>query len=328
MLASHSMKAIRVRELGDASVLRLETTEDPTPGPGEVLVRIEAAGINFIDVYYRTGLYKQPPPYTPGSEAAGTVVAIGSGVENLRVGDRVASTSISGAYAELARAPANGLVRLPDGVSSKQGAAAMLQGMTAHYLACTTYPLSRGDTCVVHAAAGGVGLLLCQIAKLRGATVIATVSTDEKAELAKGAGADHVIFYTKEPFEAEVKRLTDGVGANVIYDGVGKSTFEKDFECIARRGMIVLFGQSSGPVAPFEPSVLANKGSLFLTRPVLGHYIAKREELEARSSDVFGWIRDGKLSLRIGHEFPLAEAAEAHRALESRKTTGKVLLLP
>lgn len=328
MLASHFMKAIRVRELGDASVLRLEEIEDPTPGPGEVLVRIEAAGINFIDVYYRTGLYKQPPPYTPGSEAAGTIVAIGSGVENLRVGDRVASTSISGAYAELAKAPANRLVRLPEGVSSKQGAAAMLQGMTAHYLACTTYPLSRGDTCVVHAAAGGVGLLLCQIAKLRGATVIATVSTDEKAELAKGAGADHVVFYTKEPFEAEVKRLTDGVGANVIYDGVGKSTFEKDFECIAQRGMIVLFGQSSGPVAPFEPSILANKGSLFLTRPVLGHYIAKREELEARSSDVLGWIRDGELSLRIGHEFPLAEAAEAHRALEGRKTTGKVLLLP
>jgi NADPH2:quinone reductase len=322
------MKAIRVRAPGGPEVLRLEEIAVPAPGPGQVLVQVEAAGVNFIDVYQRTGQYPVTPPFTPGQEAAGRVSATGAGVTAPQVGDRVAYTGVLGAYAEYAVVPADRTVVLPDGVSARQGAAAMLQGMTAHYLATTTYPLRPGDTCLVHAAAGGVGLLLCQIAKLRGARVLGTVSTRQKAELARGAGADEVVLYTEQDFEAEVKRLTGGAGVQVVYDSVGRTTFEKGLNCLARRGLMVLFGQSSGPVGPFDPQVLNQKGSLFLTRPTLAHYIAARAELEARAADVLRWIARGTLKLHLAHEFPLAQAAEAHRQLEGRKTTGKVLLLP
>jgi len=293
-----------------------------------VLVKIEAAGVNFIDIYQRTGHYKVPLPFIPGQEAAGIVAAVGPGVAEPRVGDRVAYATVLGAYAEYAVVPADRVVGLPDGVSAKQGAAAMLQGMTAHYLATSTYPLKPGDTCLVHAAAGGVGLLLCQIAKLRGARVLGTVSTREKAALARGAGADEVILYTEQDFETEVKRLTNGAGLRVIYDSVGKTTFEKGLSCLALRGMMVLYGQSSGPVGPFDPQVLNQKGSLFLTRPTLVHYIATRAELLARAGEVLGWIERGMLKVRIERELPLAQAAEAQRLLEARQTTGKVLLIP
>src|SRR5213594_23467 len=322
------MKAIRVHAPGGPETLRYEDVEQPVPGPGQVLVKIEAAGVNFIDVYQRTGHYKAPVPFTLGQEAAGTVAAVGSGVAEPNVGDRVAYTAILGAYAEYAVVPADRVVRLPDGVSARQGAAAMLQGLTAHYLATTTYPLKVGDACLVHAAAGGVGLLLFQIAKLRGARVLGTVSTREKAALARAAGADEVILYTEQDFESEVKRLTSGAGLQVVYDSVGRTTFDKGLNCLARRGLMVLYGQSSGPVGPFDPLLLSQKGSLFLTRPTLGDYIATRAELLQRAGEVLGWIKSGKLKLRIDHEFPLAQAAEAHRALEGRKTTGKVLLIP
>ncbi len=300
----------------------------PQPGPGQVLVRVEAAGVNFIDIYQRSGRYTMALPFTPGQEAAGTVTAVGAGVTTPRVGDRVGYASVMGAYAGYASVPADRVVPLPPAVSTRQGAAVILQGMTAHYLTTSTYPLKTGDTCVVHAAAGGVGLLLCQIAKLRGARVLATVSTQEKAALARGAGADEVILYTEQDFETEVKRLTSGAGVQVIYDSVGKTTFEKGLNCLVPRGMMVLFGQSSGPVEPFDPQLLNQKGSLFLTRPTLGHYIANHEELLWRAREVLGWIEAGKLSVRIGHEFPLARAAEAHELLAARKTTGKVLLIP
>ena len=308
--------------------MRYEDVQQPTPGAGQVLVKVEAAGVNFIDVYQRTGHYKVELPFTLGQEAAGVVTAAGSGVTDVAVGARVAYAAVLGAYAEYATVPADRVVVLPDGVSSKQAAAAMLQGMTAHYLASTTYPLKPGDSCLVHAAAGGVGLLLCQIAKLRGARVIGTVSTREKAELARDAGADEVIRYTEQDFEAEVKRLTSGAGLQVIYDSVGKTTFEKGMNCLAHRGMMVLYGQSSGPVGPFDPQVLSQKGSLFLTRPTLVHYIATRAELVARAGELLGWIKQGTLKVRIDRELPLAQAAEAHRLLEGRKTTGKVLLIP
>jgi NADPH2:quinone reductase len=322
------MKAIRVTATGGPEVLRYEDVPDPQPAAGQALVRIEAAGVNFIDLYQRGGQYVTQLPAILGQEAAGAVAALGPGVTELKVGDRIAYAGVLGAYAEYAAVPADRLVKLPDGVSARQGAAAMLQGITAHYLATTTYPLKAGDTCLVHAAAGGVGLLLCQIAKLRGARVFGTVSTREKAELARGAGADEVILYTEQDFEVEVRRLTQGVGLQVVYDSVGRTTFEKGLSCLARRGMMVLFGQSSGPVAPFDPQVLNRKGSLFLTRPTIGHYIATRVELLARAGDVLSWLGAGKLKVRIGHEFPLAEAAQAHRELEGRATTGKVLLIP
>ncbi len=322
------MNAIRVQSTGGPEVLRLEELPVPQPGPGQVLVRVEAAGVNFIDIYQRSGRYTIALPFTPGQEAAGTVTAVGAGVTTPRVGDRVAYASVMGAYAAYASVPADRVVPLPPAVSTRQGAAAILQGMTAHYLTTSTYPLKTGDTCVVHAAAGGVGLLLCQIAKLRGARVLATVSTQEKAALARGAGADEVIRYTEQDFETEVKRLTTGVGVQVIYDSVGKTTFEKGLNCLVPRGMMVRFGQSSGPVEPFDPQLLNQKGSLVLTRPTLGHYIADREELLWRARDVLGWIEAGKLSVRIGHEFPLARAAAAHELLAARKTTGKVLLIP
>ena len=322
------MKAIRVHAPGGPDALRYEDIERPTPGPGQVLVKIEAAGVNFIDIYQRTGHYKVPLPVTLGQEAAGSVSAVGPGVAAPKVGERVAYASLLGAYAEYAVVPADRVVVLPDGVSTKQGAAVLLQGMTAHYLATSTYALKPGDACLVHAAAGGVGLLLCQIAKLRGARVLGTVSTREKAALARGAGADDVILYTEQDFETEVKRLTNGAGLQVIYDSVGKTTFEKGLGCLAPRGMMVLYGQSSGPVGPFDPQVLSQKGSLFLTRPTLAHYIATRAELLGRAGEVLGWIKSGKLTVRIERELPLAQAAEAHRLLEGRKTTGKVLLIP
>jgi len=322
------MKAIRVQSPGGPEALRYEDVPQPSPAAGQVLVKVEAVGVNYIDVYQRTGLYKVATPFTLGQEAAGVVTAVGSGVTDPKVGDRVAYTSILGAYAEYAVVPADRVVVLPDGVTARQAAAALLQGMTAHYLACTTYPLKAGDTCLVHAAAGGVGLLLCQIASRRGARVIGTVSTREKAALAREAGARDVILYTEQDFEAEVKRLTNGLGLQVVYDSVGKTTFEKGLNCLTPRGMMVLYGQSSGPIGSFDPQVLSQKGSLFLTRPTLAHYITTRAELVARAGEVLSWVKSGTLKVRIEHEFSLAETAEAHRALEARKTTGKLLLIP
>ena len=322
------MKAIRIHAPGGPEVMKLEDAPQSTPKAGEALVKVDAAGLNYIDVYFRSGQYKAEYPLVLGLEAGGTVTAVGPNVSEVKVGDKVAYTGVPGAYAEYAVVPAARLVVLPAGVSTKQGAAAMLQGMTAHYLACSTYPVKSGDTCLVHAAAGGVGLLLCQIAKMRGARVIGTVSTEEKAKLAREAGADETINYTTQDFEAEVKRLTGGKGLQVVYDAVGKTTWDKSVSSLAPRGMIALYGQSSGPIGQIDPQILNAKGSLFLTRPSLNHHIASREELLSRAGDVLGWIRDGKLRMRMEFEFPLKDAAEAHRALEGRKTTGKVLLLP
>jgi NADPH2:quinone reductase len=322
------MKAVRIHASGGPEVMRHEDVPEPTPKAGEAIVKVDAAGLNYIDVYFRAGQYKAELPLTLGLEAGGTVTAVGQGVSEVKVGDKVAYTGVAGAYAEYAAVPAQRLFVLPSGVTTRQGAALMLQGMTAHYLACTTYPLKPGDTCLVHAAAGGVGLLLCQMAKMRGARVIGTVSTEDKAKLARDAGCDDVILYTQQDFEAEVNRLTGGKKLQVVYDSVGKTTFDKSLNCLALRGMIALYGQSSGPIGTFDPQTLNAKGSLFLTRPSLFHYTATRDELLQRAGEVSGWVRDGKLRLRIGAEFPLKDVAEAHRALEGRKTTGKVLLLP
>ncbi|MDR7433619.1 MAG: quinone oxidoreductase [Armatimonadota bacterium] len=322
------MKAIRVHSHGGPEVLRYEEIPQPAPGKGEALVRILAAGVNYIDTYHRRGLYQVPLPFTPGVEAAGVVEDVGPEVSEVQVGDRVAYTGPLGAYAEYAVVPASRLVKLPEGIDFSTAAAVLLQGMTAHYLTHSTYPLKPGDTALVHAAAGGVGLLLVQVAKMRGARVIGTVSTEEKAALAKEAGADEVILYTKQDFEAEVKRLTDGRGVHVVYESVGKDTFEKSLNCLLPRGYLVLFGQSSGPVPPFDPQILNQKGSLFLTRPTLQHYVATREELLQRAGDVLGWVASGKLKVRIDSTFPLGEAAEAHRRLESRQSAGKILLKP
>jgi len=322
------MKAIRVNTPGGPEVLRYEDVAEPQPKAGEATVKVDAAGINYIDVYQRSGQYKLNLPLTLGLEAGGTVTAVGSNVTEVKVGDKVAYTGVAGAYAQYAVVPAARLVGLPAGITTRQGAAAMLQGLTAHYLACSTYPLKSGDTCLVHAAAGGVGLLLCQIAKMRGARVIGTVSTEDKAKLAREAGASEVILYTRQDFEAEVKRLTDGKGLQVVYDSVGQTTFDKGFNCLAPRGMMALYGQSSGAIGPFDLGVLNAKGSLFVTRPSLNHHIITRAELLERSNELLGWIRDGKIKLRTEFEFPLKDAADAHRALEGRKTTGKVLLIP
>jgi NADPH2:quinone reductase len=327
-IESPLVKAIRVHAPGGPEALRYEDVPQPEPKAGEAIVKIEAAGLNYIDVYFRTGAYKGSFPATLGQEGAGTVVALGEGVTGLDVGDRVASVSMSGSYAEYAAVPAEKLAPVPDGVSFAQAAAAMLQGMTAQYLATSTYELSSGDKCLVHAGAGGVGQLLCQVAKLRGAFVIATAGGSEKTGIALNAGADRVIDYKSEDFEAEVKKITGGKGVQVVYDSVGKTTFEKSLNCLARRGMMVLFGQSSGPVGPLDPQVLNQKGSLYLTRPTLFHYVAERHELLERAGQVLGWVRDGVLKLTIFREMPLAEAAEAHRMLEARQTAGKVLLIP
>jgi NADPH2:quinone reductase len=322
------VKAVRVHQTGGPEVLKYEEVPKPSPGVGQALVRVNAIGVNFVEVYQRSGLYPQNPPFIPGSEAAGIVEQVAGDVTSVKVGQRVASVSFMGAYAEYALAPADRLVVLPDRASERIGAAVMLQGTTAHYLTHSTYPLSSSDTCLVHAAAGGVGLLLCQMARRRGARVIGTVSTEQKAALARTAGADEIILYTSQDFVAETKRLTGGAGAQVIYDSVGKTTFLKGFDCLARRGMMVLYGQSSGPVDPFDPQILNQKGSLFLTRPTHAHYVATRAELLQRANALLGWVADGTLELRIEREFPLADAAEAHRALESRRTTGKLLLIP
>jgi NADPH:quinone reductase len=322
------MKAVRAQSPGGPEVLRYEDVPRPEPKAGEAVVKIEAAGVNYIDVYYRTGAYKASFPLVLGQEGAGTVAAVGPDVAGVRVGDRVASVLMAGSYAEYAAVPAEKLVPVPERVSFSQAAAAMLQGMTAQYLATSTYPLKTGDTCLVHAAAGGVGQLLCQVAKLRGATVIATAGGQEKTGIALKAGADEVIDYKTEDFEEKVKRITGGKGVRVVYDSVGKTTFEKGLNCLARRGMMVLFGQSSGGVGPIDPQLLNQKGSIYLTRPTLFHYIALREELLERSSQVLGWVRDGVLKLTIFREMPLAQAADAHRMLEARQTAGKVLLIP
>ena len=322
------MQAIRVHHTGGPEVLRDEAVERPSPGPGQALVQIEAVGVNFIEVYQRTGLYKAPLPFIPGSEAGGTVVEVGAGVSSVRAGDRVASQSFAGSYAEFSLAPAERLIKLPDAVSTRLGAAVMLQGMTAHYLATSTFPLAPGHVCLVHAAAGGMGLLLCQIARSRGARVIGTVSTEEKARLAREAGAHEVILYTRQDFQVETMKLTGQGGVDVVYDSVGRTTFEKGLDCLAPRGTMVLYGQSSGPVGPIDPQILNQKGSLFLTRPSLGHYVATGAELRERAAAVLGWVANGSLKVRIGSEFPLAAAAEAHLALEGRRTTGKVLLIP
>lgn len=320
------MKAIRVHHTGDPDVLQLDTIDTPEPGPGEVRVKIEVAGLNYIDTYQRSGQYKLPLPFIPGSEGGGTVAALGPDVAGLAVGDRVAYAMQLGAYAEYAVVPAWKLVRIPDGVNTHQATAAMLQGMTAHYLSHDTYPIRPGDTVLIHAAAGGVGRLLVQMAKLRGARVIGTVSTAAKADHARQAGADHLILYTETDFETEVKHLTDGHGVAAVYDSVGRPTFHKSLNCLRPRGYLVLYGQAGGAVELFDPQILNQKGSLFLTRPSLGHYAASAEEIRGRATDIFDWIAQDRLEVVIDRVFPLAEAAAAHRYIEARKTMGKVLL--
>jgi NADPH2:quinone reductase len=322
------MKAIQVPKTGGVEVLTVVDIPTPKPKPNEVLVKIAAAGVNYIDVYFREGRYPVTPPFIIGQEASGVVSEVGSEVKDFKPGERVAYTGITGAYAEYEAVPADRLVRVPSGITDHQAAAAMLQGLTAHYLTHSTYALKKGETALIHAAAGGVGLLLVQMSKNIGARVIATVSTEEKAKLARDAGADEVIFYTKQDFEVETKRLTDGKGVHVIYDGVGKTTFDQDLSVLRPRGYLVLFGASSGPVPPFDLNKLGPKGSLFITRPTLGHYIASHEELQQRATDVLNMIASGKLKLRVEHLYPLSEAQQAHRDLEGRKTTGKLLLIP
>ncbi len=322
------MKAIQILEAGGPEVLQLADLPIPHPGPGQVLIRVEATGVNFIEIYFRKGQYKASFPLTPGSEASGTVEELGPGVQGFATGDLVASVSVMGSYAEYALVPAAQLVKVPAGLTPEQAAAAMLQGMTAHYLAYATFPLKAGDTALVHAGAGGVGLLLTQLAARIGARVITTVSTPAKAELSLEAGASDVILYTEKDFEAEVKSLTGGKGVDVVYDSVGKTTFEKSLNCLRPRGMVALFGGSSGPVPPFDLIQLSSKGSLYVTRPTLWHYIATRAELELRAGEILGWAASGQLKLRTEHIFPLAEAAQAQTELESRNTTGKILLEP
>ena len=322
------MKAIQVQRAGGPEVLKLVDLSVPKPKPHEAVVKIAAAGVNYIDVYFREGRYPAAMPFVNGQEAAGVVSETGSDVKSLKAGDRVAYTGVLGAYAEYSAVPADRLVRIPEGISDQQAAAAMLQGMTAQYLVYSTYPLKSGETTLIHAAAGGVGLLLVQMAKNLGARVIATVGSEAKANLAREAGADDVILYDQQDFEAETKRITGGKGVDVIYDGVGKTTFDKDLNVLRPRGYLVLFGAASGPVPPFDPIKLSQKGSLFLTRPTLVNHISSRRALEERSSAVFGMIGSGKLKLRIEHLYKLQDAEQAHRDLEGRKTTGKLLLIP
>ncbi|PYV18490.1 MAG: NADPH:quinone reductase [Acidobacteria bacterium] len=322
------MKAIRVHETGGPEKLVYEEVPLPEPGSGQARVKVAAAGLNFIDVYFRTGLYKTALPFTPGMEAAGTVDAVGDGVTEVKPGDRVAYAMNLGAYGEYALARAWQLVPLPSALDFTTAAAATLQGMTAHYLTHSTYPLRPGETALVHAAAGGAGLLIVQMAKLRGARVIGTVSTEEKAARARAAGADHVVRYTETDFQAAVREITAGAGVEVVYDSVGRDTFDRSLDCLKPRGFMVLFGQSSGPVPPLDPNILNPKGSLFLTRPSLAHYAATRQELLWRAGDVLGLLAEGKLTVTIDRKLPLRDAAAAHRALEARETTGKVLLIP
>ena len=322
------MKAILVNFCGGPEQLELLEVPVPTPGPKQALVKIEASGVNFIDIYFRMGLYKANPPIALGMEAAGTVEAVGSGVTEVAPGDRVAYAMARGSYAEYAVVPAWQLVKIPEAVDFRIAAAVMLQGMTAHYLTHSTFPLDPSHTALVHAAAGGVGLLLVQLAKMRGARVIATVSTEAKAALARQAGADEVILYSRQDFEQEVKRLTGGRGVDVAYDSVGAATFHQSLNCLRPLGMMVSYGQSSGAVPPFDPLLLSQKGSLFLTRPTLGHYCANREQLLWRAGDVLASVAAGKLWVRIHEAYPLAQAAQAHRDLEGRRTAGKLLLIP
>jgi NADPH2:quinone reductase len=322
------MKAIRVHKHGGADVLIPEEVPVPQPGPSEALVQISAIGLNYIDTYHRRGLYKTALPFTPGMEAAGTVAATGANVTEVKTGDRVAWAMVLGTYAEYAAVPSARLVKLPDSVDFQSGAAIMLQGMTAHYLCYSTFPLKPGHTVLLHAGAGGVGLLLSQIARKLGATVYTTTGNDEKAELSRAAGAHEVIVYSRQDFEAEVRRLTGGRGVDVVYDSVGATTFDKSLNCLKPRGYMILFGQSSGPVPPVDLNILAPKGSLFVTRPSLNTYSASRDELVSRTSDLFRWIAGGELKLTIGRTYPLADVAKAHQELEGRRTIGKVLLIP
>jgi NADPH:quinone reductase len=322
------MRAIEITQTGGPEVMVLRELPTPEPGPGQALMQIEACGVNFIDVYQREGRYAVPLPFVPGQEAAGTVIAVGPDVTAVNVGDRVAWCHVMGTYAEYAVAPLAKLIAIPDSVTAKQAAGAMLQGMTAHYLAHSTYAIQKGDTVLIHAGAGGVGLLLIQMAKRLGARVLTTVSTEEKAALARHAGADEVILYTQEDFAAKVKELTGGKGLPVVYDSVGKTTFDGSLACLQTRGLMVLYGGSSGAVPPFDLIKLSTQGSLFVTRPTMKDYTATRGELEQRAGDVLKWVADDSLKLRLEHSYPLAEAAQAHRDLEGRKTTGKVLLIP
>ena len=322
------MKAIQIKQTGGPEVLEYVDLPTPEPKPNEAVVKIAASGVNFIDVYQREGRYKLPLPFIAGQEGAGVVTAVGAELKSLKSGDQVAFCGVQGSYAEYAAVPADRLVPIPKGVNDREAAAAILQGMTAHYLVYDSFPLKHGQTALIHAAAGGVGLLLVQMAYNIGARVIGTVSTEEKARLAREAGADEIIFYTQTDFEAETKRLTAGNGVDVVYDSVGKTTFERGLNVLRPRGMMVLFGGSSGAVAPFDPIILSQKGSLFLTRPTLIHYIITRDELLARADAVLGMIADRKLKLRIEHVYKLSDAQQAHRDLEGRKTTGKVLLIP
>ena len=322
------MKTIRVHQFGGLEVLTLEEVPVPEPGEGEARVKVEAIGVNFLDVYQRVGRYQGSLPLALGQEAAGIVDAVGSAVTDVKVGDRVVYTGVQGSYAEYVIVPQWRLVTIPSNVDSQHAVAVMLQGITAHYLSHSTYPLKKGDTALVHAAGGGTGQLLVQIAKLCGARVIGTVSTDEKAALAREAGADEVINYVQNDFEMEVKRLTNSEGVDVVYDSVGKDTFDKSLNCIRRRGYIVLFGASSGGVPPLDPQILNAKGSLFLTRPYIGHYTVDRAELMQRTNDLFHWMATGQLKVRVDKTFPLSDAAEAHRYLEGRHSKGKILLIP
>ena len=322
------MKAIQVRQTGGPEALDLVELPVPEPKASEAVVKIAAVGVNFVDVYYREGRYKAPLPFIAGQEAAGTVTAVGSEVQGLKPGDRVGYSGVLGSYAEYAALPAERLEPIPPGISEREAAAVLLQGMTAHYLVYDTFPLKSGQTALVHAAAGGVGLLLVQMAHHIGARVIGTVSTDAKAELARQAGADEIILYTQADFESETKRLTDGAGVDVVYDSVGKVTFEKGLNVLRPRGMMVLYGGSSGAVPPVDPILLTQKGSLYLTRPSLNHYTVTRRELTSRAEAVFAMIEKGNLKLRIEHTYKLSDAQQAHRDLEARKTTGKLLLIP
>lgn len=322
------MKAIRIHNHGGPEVLAYEDVSVPEPRPGEARVKIEASGVNFIDIYHRTGLYPMNRPCTLGSEGAGIVDALGEGVTEVKQGDRVAYAMIPGSYAEYALVPAGKLVPVPDDIDAKSAAGIMLQGMTAHYLTHSAYPLQKDETALIHAAAGGVGLLLVQLAKSLGARVIGTVSTQAKADLVRQAGADEIVLYTQADFLAEAKRITNGQGVHVVYDSVGATTFEKSLDCLRARGYLVLFGQSSGPVAAFDPAKLAVKGSLFLTRPSLAHYTLTRAELLRRATDLFAWMQAGKLKLRIEKSLPLQDASEAQQLLEKRRTTGKLILVP